>query len=165
MKATFRERRNNQILLQHINYRPIVLFFGVIPADVFIIYPGSSHDRSRRRSRDRHQRMTEVSQKRLKPVSISLTQPHYTILQCAPTSYLYTTPPVPNTSTYKLIHIPQNTSRKNDNSSNKVNTVVLQLNLAYQNKTSVYGKHMGSIDPLCTLDSVVVVTPTDLAGI
>lgn len=39
------------------------------------------------------------------------------------------------------------------------------LCVAYQNITSVYGKHMGSNDTHCTLDSIVVVTPTDLAGI
>lgn len=39
------------------------------------------------------------------------------------------------------------------------------LFVAYQNITSVYGKHMGSNDTHCTLDSIVVVTPTDLAGI
>lgn len=50
--------------------------------------------------------------------------------------------------------------------SNKVNTIILQLNIAYQNITSVYGKHMGSyVEPHCTLDSIVVVTPTDFAGI
>lgn len=39
------------------------------------------------------------------------------------------------------------------------------LYVAYQNITSVYGKHMGSYDTHCTLDSIVVGTPTDLAGI